>query len=310
MAEAVIHTSELTKAFRVGFGRSPLLAIRRLDLTVQAGQVMAFVGPNGAGKTTTIHVLLGLLRPSSGQALVFGEPPCNPAVRRRVGYQAEVFATYRFYTASQALRYYGGLAGLPDGLLRKRVPELLTRLGLADAANRKVKDFSKGMTQRLGLAQALIHDPHLLILDEPTSGLDPAGRKLVADIILEEKARGKTVFLSSHILSDVERVCDSVALIHRGELLQVCPLEAIARLTGAWEIEVSGWKGAAVELLRDVPHRLVRAADGQALLTCAAEAKHDVLKRLLDVPVEIVRLAPCRQSLEELYMQLIGDSHA
>ncbi len=308
MAEIVIQADLLTKSFEVGFKKPRTPAVSNLNLSIRRGQVVAFVGPNGAGKTTAIHLLLGLIKPTAGSAQVLGCHPGEPATRRHIGYQSEIFATYPFYTAYQALTFYGGLTGLANRELEFRASELLERLGLGEAANRKVKTFSKGMTQRLGLAQAMINDPQLLILDEPTTGLDPAGRKLIADIILEEKARGKTIFFSSHILSDVERVCDYLALIKQGQIIKADHLDSISRLSGNWEIEISGWSDALKERLQDVPYQLAATDDGYATLTCAAEVKKDLLKRLLELPVEIVRLIPHKQSLEALYMQLIGES--
>ena len=173
--------------------RTPVYAVKNLALSVPRGAVVAFVGPNGAGKTTTIHTVLGFLTPNAGQVRLFGQPP-GPAALRRVGYQSEIFHTYPFYKAREALRYYGRLSGMSRRAIDAAVPPLLARMGLEGAANRAVATFSKGMTQRLGLAQAMLHDPELLILDEPTSGLDPEGRRLVLDIIRRKKRRGAPCF--------------------------------------------------------------------------------------------------------------------
>jgi ABC-2 type transport system ATP-binding protein len=215
MSTPAIEIRGLTKIYRSGFTRRQIHAVRDLNLTIEQGSVVAFVGPNGAGKTTTIHSVLGFLKPDRGAVLVLGRPAQDTTTRGLIGYQSEIFRSYRFHTAWQALQFYGRLSGMPDEQLNNAIPELLIRLGLKEAMHRRVGTFSKGMTQRLGLAQALLHQPELLILDEPTSGLDPEGRKLVAELIIQEKAKGRTIFLSSHILSDVERVCDRVLMIRK-----------------------------------------------------------------------------------------------
>jgi ABC-2 type transport system ATP-binding protein len=217
---------------------------------------------------------------------IFGEPAGAKHVLRRMGFQSEIFHTYGFKSAESLLRFYGELGEMTPQRLDEAVPRQLARLGLAAASKRKAGTFSKGMVQRLGLAQALLHAPELLVLDEPTTGLDPEGRKLVADIILEEKARGTTVFLSSHILSDVERTCDHVIMLREGN---VVVSESMTNLRGdsdEWEIEVIN--GASVR--------------------CRASEKRDVLLRLLQSGAEIGEVRARGRSLEELYMQHVGGS--
>jgi ABC-2 type transport system ATP-binding protein len=214
----IIEADQLAKTFRQRFRRSTRPALVDVSLRVDQNTVVAFVGPNGAGKTTTIHTLLGFLRPDSGEARVFGEKAGGSDGRRRIGYQPENFHAHPFKTAAGVLRFCGRLSGMPHFQLEHRIGQELERFGLVGAADSRLSTFSKGMMQRLGLAQALLHQPDLLILDEPTSGLDPEGRKLVADVILEERKRGTTVFLSSHILSDVERVSDRVIILNRGRV--------------------------------------------------------------------------------------------
>src|SRR5687767_8598012 len=267
MADAVISVDGLVKNYRAGMRRTIVHAVRGLSLTVPRGSIVAFVGPNGAGKTTTIHTLLGFLKPTAGQVRVFGEAP-GPAVARRIGYQPEIFYTYAFYSAREALRYYGQLAGMSSASLDTAIPPLLDRMGLTDAGKRPISSYSKGMTQRLGLAQALIHDPELLILDEPTSGLDPEGRRLVLDIIQQEKARGRTVFLSSHILSDVERTCDEVVMVNQGQVAFAHQIAAFGSGSQDWEIEVLGWNAANRDLLKDLAFTVATEAEGSAVLVC------------------------------------------
>ncbi|HTR79447.1 MAG TPA: ABC transporter ATP-binding protein [Gemmatimonadaceae bacterium] len=301
----VIEVDHLAKIFRSRFRRRSVQAVRDVSLSVGRGTVMAFVGPNGAGKTTTIYALLGLLRPSVGSVRIFGAPAGDVTVRRRLGFQSEIFYTYGFKTATQVLRFYGRLSQMSDERLAAAVPRQLERLGLSAAADRKVNGFSKGMVQRLGLAQALLHEPELLILDEPTTGLDPEGRKLVADIILEEKARGTTVFLSSHILADVERTCDHVVILNQGRIALSDSMASLRSASDEWEIEVLAWTPAARDALAGV-----ETADGAAtgsIVRCRAADKRDVLLRLLHADAEVGAVRRVR-SLEDLYMRYAGGS--
>lgn len=306
MPEPVIRIEGLTKTYRTGIRRTPMHAVRDLALTVPRGAIVAFVGPNGAGKTTTIHTILGFLTPNAGRVEVFGARP-GPAVMHRIGYQPEIFHTYPFYSAHQALAYYGQLSGLGKAAITAAIPPLLARLALEDATKRAVGTFSKGMTQRLGLAQALLHDPELLILDEPTSGLDPEGRRLVLDIVREEKARGRTVFLSSHILSDVERTCDEVVMVHRGQVAFANQIAAFQAVGGDWEIEVIGWDAAHGDRLADLAFSVAREGDGSAVLVCSAADKKVLLHRLTATAMEIGTVQRSRAaSLEETYLRHVG----
>ena len=306
MSEAVIDIQGLTKTYRTGLRRTPVHAVKNLGLTVPRGAIVAFVGPNGAGKTTTIHTVLGFLAPNAGRVRVFGLPP-GPAVLRRIGYQPEIFHTYPFYKAREALRYYGRLAGMSRAAIDAAVPPLLARMELEGAANRAVGTFSKGMNQRLGLAQAMLHDPELLILDEPTSGLDPQGRRLVLDIIREEKAKGRTVFLSSHILADVERTCDEVVMVSGGEVAFSRQIAAFQPGGDDWEIEVTGWSAANRELLGDLGYTVASESDDSAVLVCAAAQKKALLNRLTSLPMEIGTVQRRRgASLEDTYLEHVG----
>ena len=306
MSEPVIQIENLTKTYRSGFRRSQVFAVRNLSVTVNRGSIVAFVGPNGAGKTTTIHSLLGFLKPDSGTIKLFGQDTGSASLRRRVGYQCEIFHTYRFYTGTQALRYYGQLSGISSAELEHSIPRQLERMGLSAAANRKASGFSKGMTQRLGLAQALLHEPELLILDEPTSGLDPEGRRLVLDIIREEKAKGRTVFLSSHILADVERTCDEVVMVRQGEVAFADHVSSFSIDRDEWEVEVVGFNDAIREAVG--PKCNIAGINGEsAFLVCSSEEKREFLRTLLSLPVEIGTIQRRRTgSLEEAYMKHVG----
>ena len=306
MNDSVIEIRRLSKTFRSGLRRVPVHALRNVDVTVTRGTVTAFVGPNGAGKTTTINTVLGLLKPDQGSVSVFGLEAGSREARRRLGYQSEIFHPYPFHTARGAMEFYGRLSGQPRETLSEAVEHQLDRLGLGDAMDRKVGTFSKGMTQRLGLAQALLHRPELLLLDEPTTGLDPQGRKLVADIIQEERASGTTVFLSSHILSDIERTCDRLIMIRNGEIVVEQEIGAHFHRDG-WEIEVLGWRSGTEADLAQAGYRPARVDGTAAYFECSNAEKTDLLRRVLDLPLEVGVVRRPAHSIEDLYMQHVKD---
>src|SRR5215467_781288 len=217
--ETILETRDLRVEFKVrNSQQGRKVALKSLNLKVQAGEVFGFLGPNGAGKTTTMNVLLGFVNATSGAAFLFGVDVRQPIARQRIGYLPELTYYYKFLTAEELLRFYGKIFGVPRSELDRRIDQLLKLVELDHARKRLIKTYSKGMQQRVGLAQALINDPDLLILDEPTSGLDPIGRMKVREIIQRLKQMGKTVFFSSHELGEVETVCDRVAIINQGEL--------------------------------------------------------------------------------------------
>ncbi len=210
---SVIRTANLAKTYKGG-----TVALQGLDLQVDAAEVFGFIGPNGAGKSTTIQLLLNFIRPDGGSAFLFDQPVAGTDHRARLGYLPESVNLHTYYTGRRLLEFYAGLAGVAAADRKERAEELLELVSLQDAADRKISKYSKGMVQRLGLAQTLVNDPELLILDEPTSNLDPVGRRDFRDIVLKLKQQGKSVFISSHILSEVGSVCDRVAILHEGEL--------------------------------------------------------------------------------------------
>jgi len=233
MTDVALRVTGLTKRYRGWFGRG-VLAVDDLSLEIEAGEALALVGPNGAGKTTTLLSILGLLRPERGEIRIFGEPAASRAARARLGFLSEIFYTYPYRRADDLMRFYGRLSGMTEVALAERIPPLLERVGLAESSRRRVKRFSKGMVQRLGLAQALLHQPDLLVLDEPTTGLDPEGRRMVADVVSEEQRRGTAILLSSHILTDVERVCDRVVMLRRGKVVLA---DRVAAVTAGRSLE-------------------------------------------------------------------------
>ena len=302
MNDSVIEIRGVSKTFRSGLRRVPVHALREVDVTVGRGTVTAFVGPNGAGKTTTINTVLGFLKPDHGSVSVFGLEAGSREARRRLGFQSEIFHPYPFHTARGALEFYGRLSGQPHEDLAEAVEYQLERLGLGDSMDRKVGTFSKGMNQRLGLAQALLHRPELLLLDEPTTGLDPQGRKLVADIIREEQANGTTVFLSSHILSDIERTCDRLIMIRNGEIVLEQEIGARIHRDG-WEIEVLGWGAGADAGLARAGFRPARVGGAVACFECSSAEKNDLLRRVLDLSLDVGAIRRATPSLEEIYME-------
>jgi len=226
---AAIRTEQLGKIYSIGFFMRKVEGLCDLDLEVQPGEAFGFIGPNGAGKTTTIKILMGLLGPTSGSAWLFGKPVGDPQSRARVGFLPERPYFYEHLTAREVLDFYGQLFGMDKRTRNERSEMLLEKVALTRFANISLRKYSKGMLQRVGLCQALLHDPDLIVLDEPMSGLDPMGRALVRDLILDQRAQGKTVFFSSHILSDVEVICDQVAILVEGRLREVGTIESLLK---------------------------------------------------------------------------------
>jgi ABC-2 type transport system ATP-binding protein len=223
----VVETRSLTKVYRDFWGRKKKTALNALDLTIHKGEIFGLLGPNGSGKTTTIKLLLGLLFPTGGDAFVFGEPAAKVEKNERIGYLPEESYLYRFLNAEETLDFYGRLFDMPAAVRRERSAKLIDMVGLSADKKRILKEYSKGMRQRIGLAQALINDPELVILDEPTSGLDPLGTRWMKDLILDLRKQGKTVLMCSHRLDDVQDVCDRIAILYNGDLQE---LGAVSKL--------------------------------------------------------------------------------
>lgn len=294
----------VTKVYRQGFFREKVKAVDELSLTIEKGSVAGLIGANGAGKSTTIYCMLGILIPDEGAISIFGEPPRSKAARRRLGFQSEIFHTYEFLKPRAALRLYGRLAGMGEEELEPAIDRQLDRLGLSHTQHQKIGTFSKGMKQRLGIAQALLHDPDLLILDEPFTGLDPQGRREIADIVFEEKRRGKTIFFSSHILSDIERLCDEVIMIRNGRKVLSGDLKDMMATDNQWRISVKGWERLPAESLVRRWRLIVNEQEGLTEIMCSGEHKEELLARLLQASVEIVEVRARMHTLEELYLEL------
>ena len=303
MNEPAISIQGLTKTYNQGLFKDKVLAVDDLSMTIPEGSVVGLIGSNGAGKTTTIYCILGTLIPDAGQISIYGHPPQSLEAKKRIGFQSEIFNTYSFLKPEKALSFYGKLAGINSDNLPARIDEKLSRLELSGAKNQKVKSFSKGMNQRLGIAQALLHDPDLLILDEPFTGLDPQGRREIIEIIQEEKAKGKTIFFSSHILSDIERVCDKVVMMRNGKVVLSGDIDKVTSITDNWCISVKGREDGYDSLLDGIEYEVVDY-DGKTDLIVQQVDKEKALQVLLDSGIEIVGLHAKMQSLEELYLEL------
>jgi ABC-2 type transport system ATP-binding protein len=300
MTDLAIQTRGLRKVF------DEKVAVADLTLEVARGEVFGFLGPNGAGKTTSIKMLLGLIRPTGGEAFLLGGPPGDPRSRRRAGFLPEHFRFHDWLSAEEFLALHAELYHLPAGQARQRIPELLELVGLTAHAAKKLRAYSKGMLQRIGLAQALLNQPELVFLDEPTSGLDPVGRRLVRDIIRELRRGGTTVFLNSHLLSEVEITCDRVAFIKQGQVVRVSSLQGLVE--GELSVQVQ-----ARPLTAEIAAGLSRwgqnvRLDGDRLsMTVAGEADLPELNRYLVAQgVDVYALQPNKVSLEDLFIEIVG----
>jgi ABC-2 type transport system ATP-binding protein len=254
-SDVVIETHNLTKVYRDFWGRQKVRALKALDLEVRRGEIFGLLGPNGSGKTTTIKLLLGLLFPTSGRALVFGKDATDVGKNERIGYLPEESYLYKFLNAEETLDFYGRLFNIPAVERRERVNRLISEVKLDWARRRQLKEYSKGMTRRIGLAQALINDPELILLDEPTTGLDPMGSREMKDMILRLRDEGKTVLLCSHLLPDIQDVCDRIAILHAGELKELGRIDTLLTVQDETQIRAKGLSKAAEEEIREVIER-------------------------------------------------------
>jgi len=294
-----------TQGLRKQFGTT--VAVSDLSLHVGAGEIFGFLGPNGAGKTTSIKMLLALVEPTSGTGQVLGAPLGDRAARARIGFLPEHFRFHETLTATELLRFHGRLYGLRGVSLDARVDRLLTRVDLADAADRPLRGYSKGMLQRVGLAQALLNDPQLVFLDEPTSGLDPLGRLLVRDIIAELRADRVTVFLNSHLLGEVEATCDRVVFVKRGRVVEERRLSAPTEVLDL-ELRVGPVGAAIVEGLSRFGANIVQPRpDVIALRTESDAVVPAIVSWLVQQGVQIYAVQPRRKSLEDVFLDVMGD---
>lgn len=279
--ETVIETRALSKTYRDFWGRPKVRALKALDLEIKRGEVFGLLGPNGSGKTTTIKLLLGLLFPTEGQALVFGKDATDVDKNQRIGYLPEESYLYKFLNAEETLDFYGRLFNIPHSTLRQRIDDLINTVGLQKARKRQLKEYSKGMTRRIGLAQALINEPELILLDEPTSGLDPIGTREMKDMILRLRSEGKTIVMCSHLLADVQDVCDRIAILHQGELKELGRVDSLLTQADVTQIRAKRLPDNCIDEIRQVI------------------ARHNG---------ELINVEHPTTTLEELFLSIVRDS--
>lgn len=279
----VVETRALSKVYRDFWGRQKVRALKALDLEIYKGEIFGLLGPNGSGKTTTIKLLLGLLFPSEGEALVLGKNATDVGKNERIGYLPEESYLYKFLNAEETLDFYGRLFDIPPEVRRERIDKLIKLVKLDAARKRQLREYSKGMTRRIGLAQALINEPDLILLDEPTSGLDPIGTREMKDWILELRDQGKTVVMCSHLLADVQDVCDRIAILHQGELKELGRVDDLLKVEDVTQVSARGLSDACQSEIREVI------------------AKHNGDLLTMDNPTT---------TLEELFLSIVRDSEA
>jgi ABC-2 type transport system ATP-binding protein len=285
--------------------QQPVTALHEVSLSVGHGEIFGFLGPNGAGKTTTMKIVLGLMRATSGTIELLGRPALDVDMHKNIGYLPESPYFYDYLTAEEFLWFYGRLGRVNESDLRQRIPALLERVGLTEARSRPLRKFSKGMLQRIGLAQALIHDPELVMLDEPMSGLDPVGRKDVRDIILGLRDQGKTIFFSTHIISDVEMICDRVGILAKGKMLAVGSIEELVNRNMAQSVEVvcEGINGESIPLVKEVAMRILQRGTRCWMAIPGQQRLEDVLAAIRQAGGRLVSVIPHKGSLEEIFLE-------
>jgi len=295
---AALQFTDVGKQYR-GFFRSQwVTALRDFSLRVEPGEIFGFLGPNGAGKTTAIHIAIGLMFPSRGRGELLGHPFGHAATRRRIGFLAENVALYH-RPAEKLVRFYGALNGMHDPQLRRRATEMLREVEISGAAGRNAGKFSRGMLQRVGLAQALVNDPELLILDEPASALDPLGRMRVREILLQARAGGKTIFLSSHMLSEVEQICDRLAIVIKGRVARVGTLAELLEAQDRFVITAKGIDALMFEGSQQ---------NGFIKITVPALNQRRTIEKIWLAGGEVIAVNPIRRTLEDLFVELAGQN--
>jgi len=300
-----IEINGFQKTYRVGFWfQKQKVGLKKLNLLVNEGETFGFLGPNGAGKTTTLKLLMGLIFPTAGSAKILGRDWRDSEIKKRIGFLPEQPYFYDHLTPRELLDYYGRLSGLSSQQRKLRIPKMIERVGLTDTPNVQLRKFSKGMLQRIGIAQAILHDPAVVFLDEPMSGLDPIGRKEVRDLIQSLKREGKTIFFSTHILSDAEALCDRVAVIHQGELRGVGIVsELVSKSEGRVEIL---WQGA--QALRSIEALGAKCSEAGEIIR--AELDENSLQRALEIirnsNARLISVNPVRASLEDYFVSRLA----
>jgi ABC-2 type transport system ATP-binding protein len=305
MTDFAIATHNLRKVYGGRYGRAPFVAVQDLNLEVPRGQVFGFLGPNGAGKTTTINMLLGNIYPTAGSAELLGHGMGDRAARTKLGFLPEKFQFHEFLTAEEFLDLHGKLYGMESAARRQRIPEVLEIVGLTERRKSKIKEFSKGMQQRVGLAQAILNDPDLVILDEPTSALDPVGRRQVREVISHLKAQGKTVMLNSHLLSEIEMTCDQVAILKAGRVVRQGKINDLLAAPTNVDMRILSQTPALLQALQSLAQTVT--ANGETVT--ASIADEAAIPELVAATVRhggrLMSLVPRRESLEDLFIRIV-----
>src|SRR2546421_6252484 len=277
--DSAVHTEHLTKTYTDFWGRPKVKALDDLSLTIHRGEVFGLLGPNGSGKSTTIKLLLGLIFPTRGSATILGQPIGSTVINSRIGFLPEESYLYRFLNGEETLKFYGRLFKIPSKELKRRVPELLDIVGLDQKSRkRKLREYSKGMARRIGLAQALINNPDLILLDEPTTGLDPIGTREMKDLILSLKQQGKTVLLCSHLLADVQDVCDRITILFRGQMMELGYVRDLLQVKDVTQISARGLNDGQVTELRNF---LIRIGATDASISHPTTTLEDLFVRVV-----------------------------
>ncbi|MFO0923120.1 MAG: ABC transporter ATP-binding protein [Pirellulales bacterium] len=277
----IIETRSLSKVYRDFWGRKKVQALKPLDIDVRKGEIFGLLGPNGSGKSTTIKLILGLLFPSSGRAFVFGKEATDVTKNERIGYLPEESYLYKFLNAEETLDFYGRLFDMPASVRHQRTEELIQMVGLQKARRRQLREYSKGMTRRIGLAQALINEPDLLVLDEPTTGLDPIGSREMKDLILKLRDQGKTILMCSHQLADVQDVCDRIAILHQGDLKELGRVDSLLKVRDVTEVHARG---------------------------LSEEAKREIAEVIKKHGGDLVQMDNPTTTMEELFLDIVRES--
>ena len=304
-SDTAIETAHLRKEYGAAVGKGGFVAVQDLSFSVPRGQVFGFLGPNGAGKTTTINMLLGNIKPTSGEASLLGRPIGDREARAKLGFLPEKFQFHEFLTAEEFLDLHGKLYGMSRAARQARIPEVLEQVGLIERRKSKIGEFSKGMQQRVGLAQAILNDPDLVILDEPTSALDPLGRREVREIVAALKAAGKTVLLNSHLLSEIEMTCDQVAILKAGQVIRLGKIDDLLAAPSTVEMRVGSQSPGLIRALEALARTVTTDGD----LVTATIGDEAIIPELAAAVVgqggRLMSLVPRRESLEDLFIRVV-----
>jgi ABC-2 type transport system ATP-binding protein len=305
MASAAIEAIGLRKVYSSRFRAKKVNALQGIDLRVEPGEIFGLLGPNGAGKTTAVKILLGLTRPTAGEARLFGIPSSQPASRRRAGYLPEGHRFPGYLTAGETLSIFGRMSGMDRAALSRRIPELLARVRLSDWRHVRVRKFSKGMTQRLGLAAALVHDPEVLLLDEPTDGVDPVGRREIRDLLREEAERGRAILLNSHLLSEIELTCNRVAVLREGGIAAQGTIASLTATQSRYRMMASPLDEDLLAAFRATGAGVERINGHLELATRDLEHLNALVDTLRARGGVLSELSPVRSSLEDVFVGLV-----